>query len=239
MKFRKTLQIQIEETMPEWRDKFLSYKELKKRLKGMTAPVCFTKAAFEATASPPRVFFCESASSVVDAVDQELRRASAVGGPAEIPETLIYDRFKRIKKSTTANSSTGALEKSLEKREGPDDSDDTLAESSVEQLFVNGAVGSSIGKKRKVEESKAEGLCEANFIRLLNMELSKLNIFFIEKEEEYVIRLHVLSLSTSPSDVAPACCLHCRENFLMSYRGRCYFIHIKFGPHFHTIHLVF
>ncbi|KAL8497996.1 hypothetical protein ACS0TY_021368 [Phlomoides rotata] len=33
MKFGKSLSNQIEETLPEWRDKFLSYKELKKHLK--------------------------------------------------------------------------------------------------------------------------------------------------------------------------------------------------------------
>lgn len=35
MKFGKSLSNQIEETLPEWRDKFLSYKELKKKLKVM------------------------------------------------------------------------------------------------------------------------------------------------------------------------------------------------------------
>ena len=33
MKFGKSLSNQIEQTVPEWRDKFLSYKDLKKRLK--------------------------------------------------------------------------------------------------------------------------------------------------------------------------------------------------------------
>ncbi|KAL8149727.1 SPX domain-containing protein 1-like [Apium graveolens] len=33
MKFGKSLSNQIDQTLPEWRDKFLSYKELKKRLK--------------------------------------------------------------------------------------------------------------------------------------------------------------------------------------------------------------
>ncbi|KAK9141709.1 hypothetical protein Syun_011109 [Stephania yunnanensis] len=33
MKFGKSLSTQIEETLPEWRDKFLSYKDLKKKLK--------------------------------------------------------------------------------------------------------------------------------------------------------------------------------------------------------------
>ncbi|KAF6156660.1 hypothetical protein GIB67_017796 [Kingdonia uniflora] len=35
MKFGKSLSNQIEETLPEWRDKFLSYKELKKQLKSI------------------------------------------------------------------------------------------------------------------------------------------------------------------------------------------------------------
>ncbi|KAK1403539.1 SPX domain-containing protein [Heracleum sosnowskyi] len=39
MKFGKSLSNQIEETLPEWRDKFLSYKELKKRLKLINPPV--------------------------------------------------------------------------------------------------------------------------------------------------------------------------------------------------------
>lgn len=33
MKFGKSLSNQIEKTLPQWRDKFLSYKELKKKLK--------------------------------------------------------------------------------------------------------------------------------------------------------------------------------------------------------------
>lgn len=33
MKFWKSLSILIEDTLPEWRDKFLSYKDLKKQLK--------------------------------------------------------------------------------------------------------------------------------------------------------------------------------------------------------------
>lgn len=35
MKFWKILKRQIEQTLPEWRDKFLSYKNLKKQLKIM------------------------------------------------------------------------------------------------------------------------------------------------------------------------------------------------------------
>ncbi|XP_028780395.1 SPX domain-containing protein 1-like [Neltuma alba] len=38
MKFGKSLNNQIEKTLPEWRDKFLSYKELKKKLKILEPP---------------------------------------------------------------------------------------------------------------------------------------------------------------------------------------------------------
>ncbi|KAG4959793.1 hypothetical protein AAZX31_13G151100 [Glycine max] len=38
MKFGKSLSSQIEKTLPEWRDKFLSYKELKKKLKQFDPP---------------------------------------------------------------------------------------------------------------------------------------------------------------------------------------------------------
>lgn len=46
MKFGKRLKRQIEETLPEWRDKFLSYKELKKLVRQISA----APASFEAEA---------------------------------------------------------------------------------------------------------------------------------------------------------------------------------------------
>ncbi|EFJ32736.1 hypothetical protein SELMODRAFT_85666 [Selaginella moellendorffii] len=86
MKFGKRLQQQIEETLPEWQDKFLSYKQLKKRLKLIAA----------------------------DNADRQFQ-----------------------------------------------------------------------------ENEEGRGLTsqEVEFIRLLNLELEKFNAFFIDKEEEYVIRL--------------------------------------------------
>ncbi len=92
MKFGKRLQSQIEETLPEWRDKFLSYKQLKKRLKLIAAPDCFTDAAFDASPSPPPLGnnngdHQSRGASAVDAVDEELRRArSEAGGPAAVQE---------------------------------------------------------------------------------------------------------------------------------------------------------
>lgn len=53
MKFGKNLSSQIEETLPEWRDKFLSYKDLKRRLKlisGAERPTKRAKVADEVAA---------------------------------------------------------------------------------------------------------------------------------------------------------------------------------------------
>ncbi|KAL1189151.1 SPX domain-containing protein 1 [Cardamine amara subsp. amara] len=96
MKFGKSLSNQIEQTLPEWRDKFLSYKELKKRLK------------------------------------------------------LI---------------------------------DSKSADRPVKRLRLDSSFGA--GEEFSVGMSKEE----INFIQLLEDELEKFNNFFVEKEEEYIIRL--------------------------------------------------
>nr|ABM89552.1 IDS4-like protein [Phaseolus vulgaris] len=52
MKFGKSLSNQIEKTLPQWRDKFLSYKELKKKLKLVEAA---PKSSEERLAKRPRL----------------------------------------------------------------------------------------------------------------------------------------------------------------------------------------
>ncbi|CAL9773165.1 unnamed protein product [Musa acuminata subsp. burmannicoides] len=98
MKFGKSLSNQIDETLPEWRDKFLSYKDLKRRLKLIAA-----SGGGERPAKRPRV------------ADDDRAASSA-----------------------------------------PEDS-----------------------AMREEEE---------DFMRLLESELDKFNYFFVEKEEEYIIR---------------------------------------------------
>lgn len=99
MKFGKSLSNQIEETLPEWRDKFLSYKELKKRLKLIV----------------PRPQACDEQRA------QKRRRMDDSGG-----------------------------------------------------------------------ESEAMTEAEVDFVKLLEDELEKFNAFFVEKEEECIIRLKVI-----------------------------------------------
>ncbi|XP_034699059.1 SPX domain-containing protein 2-like [Vitis riparia] len=101
MKFGKSLSNQIEETLPEWRDKFLSYKELKKQLK--------------------------------------------------LIDPKAGDRpYKRLR------------------------------------LDVGDC--SEAGEKEAGDMTKEE----VDFIKLLEDELEKFNTFFVEKEEEYIIRLKEL-----------------------------------------------
>ncbi|CAL9123365.1 unnamed protein product [Musa acuminata var. zebrina] len=103
MKFGKSLGNQIEDALPEWRDKFLSYKDLKKRLKLI----------------------------------------SGGGGERLAKRPKVADDV------------------------GPGDRDPSSAPESAAMPVV--------------EE-------EEDFMRLLEAELDKFNTFFVEKEEEYIIR---------------------------------------------------
>lgn len=102
MKFGKSLSNQIEKTLPEWRDKFLSYKELKKKLKN-----------FE-------------------------------------PAVAGEDRLAKRQRVDAGNGDPTAEAGNMSKE-------------------------------------------ERDFRNLLENELEKFNNFFVEKEEEYIIRIKVLS----------------------------------------------
>lgn len=157
MKFGKRLQSQIEETMPEWRDKFLCYKQLKKRLKLMSAPACFTEAAFDTmSTSPPwgggGVAYHTRSSCVLDEVDQQLRSNAFT--------------------TTTRTYMGGGQTMSMV-------GDSLLETSHHHHPMRHGA------------DTEYLSPSELDFVGLLNKELNKFNHFFIEKEEEYVIRLQV------------------------------------------------
>ena len=113
MKFGKRLSNQIEETLPEWRDKFLSYKDLKKQLK-LIVP--------------------------------------KNGGGGDDQEKNCDRPIKR------------------------------------QRIADGSGDGSAVGEL-VLEEGMTEE--EIDFIQLLEVELEKFNNFFVEQEEEYVIRLKV------------------------------------------------
>jgi SPX domain protein involved in polyphosphate accumulation len=104
MKFGKSLSSQIEKTLPEWRDKFLSYKELKKKLKNL--------------------------------------EPAAAGGSEDRP---------------------------------------------TKRLRIDSGNGDSVTDAGEMSKE------ESDFRNLLENELEKFNNFFVEKEEEYIIRLKVFS----------------------------------------------
>ncbi|XP_054820596.1 SPX domain-containing protein 1-like [Prosopis cineraria] len=106
MKFGKSLSNQIEKTLPEWRDKFLSYKELKKKLK-------------------------------------QLEPAAKVGHDGG------SDRAAKRPRLDAADSKEGGDKDGMSKE-------------------------------------------ECDFRNLLENELEKFNNFFVEKEEEYIIKLKEL-----------------------------------------------
>ena len=202
MKFGKRLQSQIEETMPEWRPHFISYKKLKKSLKSLQAPVCFSEAAFEQVASPPFLTGADQKlPSVVDVVDKELRRTSEAGGPAKVQDSLLF-------KMSENGVRFGGNGPEAGKKSSADDAPLESAVSNVEQVLENGVLINNGEVEKKGEDASGERKpklaktgdgtalllsSEADFVSLLNKELNKLNVFFIEKEEEYVIRLQVLS----------------------------------------------
>lgn len=117
MKFGKEFRTHLEDTLPEWRDKFLCYKPLKKLLK----------------------YYPYSSSA------------------ADLPtgDSDLID-FRPVFADTTNISSAAA----------------------VNDVVVPGRV------------RPAEDL-QGSFVRILNEELEKFNDFYVDKEEDFVIRLQV------------------------------------------------
>uniref|UniRef100_A0A0D6QXR2 SPX domain-containing protein n=1 Tax=Araucaria cunninghamii TaxID=56994 RepID=A0A0D6QXR2_ARACU len=129
MKFGKILQNLIDEALPEWRDKFLSYKDLKKRVKLM---------------SPIGV-----------------ERKETEGGASQAPR-----KRRRIEPQEAA----GGRSESSVSSDGSNNQAEAVATPDLEGFRY---------------QLTAE---ETDFIQLLNPELEKFNLFFTDKEEEYIIR---------------------------------------------------
>ncbi|XP_021721424.1 SPX domain-containing protein 4-like [Chenopodium quinoa] len=121
MKFGKEFRTHLEETLPEWRDKFLCYKPLKKLLK-------------------------------------------------RFPYTI-----SSVNNNTNNNSNNNSIN------------------TQNRQLGVgNSEGGGSSGSRSTTERSMTLEEFQDWFVRLLNDELDKLNDFYVEKEEDFVIRFQEL-----------------------------------------------
>ena len=134
MKFGKEFRTHLEETIPEWRDKFLCYKPLKKLLKRFpNNPISLTTQNQHQTQNQNGQSLENNGDPTVD-----------VG------------------------------------RDGP-------------SAGGNGTASGPSERFMSLDEFQDW------FVRLLNDELDKLKDFYVEKEEDYVIRFQVFTLSSTPS----------------------------------------
>ncbi|GAB4831676.1 SPX domain-containing protein 4 [Ancistrocladus abbreviatus] len=132
MKFGKEFRIHLEETLPEWRDKFLCYKPLKKLLKHFP-------------------------NTTIDAINNE-------------DDTNNYNnRDLQAVVNDAASASTADVG------------------SAVAGRVVDGNGSNPTGEKKM-----SSVVFQEWFVRLLTEELEKFNDFYVEKEEEFIIRFQEL-----------------------------------------------
>ncbi|KAG6538828.1 hypothetical protein ZIOFF_003979 [Zingiber officinale] len=118
MKFGKNLSSQIEETLPEWRDKFLSYKDLKRRLKlisGADLPAKRAKLADEVAVgdNAPSSTAEEEEEEFVSLLEAELDKFNTFF--VEKEEEYII-RQKDLQDRVTAAISRGSKEELMKVR---------------------------------------------------------------------------------------------------------------------------
>ncbi|CAL5023328.1 unnamed protein product [Urochloa decumbens] len=115
MKFGKSLNNQIVETLPDWRDKFLSYKDLKKRLKQIGAGASERRSKrqrVEGGGSPPPMT-PEEAGWFVALLDAELDKFNAFF--LEKEEEYVI-RQKELQDRAVSAAETGSAEELLRVR---------------------------------------------------------------------------------------------------------------------------
>jgi hypothetical protein len=114
MKFGKRLRTQIEDTLPDWQDKFLNYKDLKKRLKSISAPECFTRAAYhrESTAGAPTEagtpFGPQIVSPRLRAINRPRLRAASAGLAEGGDRFILFSFWKRNTPLSSSAASAGS-----------------------------------------------------------------------------------------------------------------------------------
>lgn len=125
MKFGKRLNVLLQDSLPDWRDKYISYKRLKQRLKSI---------------------------------------------PSQSHGSLSVHRSPLAERCCSLPALCGI-------HNGPG----TISRSTTASPFCDVSRPGTIFGSLKADE--------ADFIELLYAELEKMNTFFLEKEEEFVIRL--------------------------------------------------
>jgi hypothetical protein len=210
MKFGRLL-LQLLEQMPvEYRDKFLSYKQLKKVINTILKDNSLPVAAFvelpEAVREEDGGEGERASVEVVTARDVEVAWPLAEGGSLE-------RAGKRARGEEGVSAVAGAEEGKGGEGDGAAAAVGTKrkaggggggeAEGDVPGVDAGGNVAAvpvqgEVGAVRAGEEKELSKE-EEDFLHLLNVELEKFNHFFTEKEEDYVIRLQVRRATSSLS----------------------------------------
>eukprot|EP00850_Spirogloea_muscicola_P020426 SM000216S06552 [mRNA] locus=s216:2323:4541:+ [translate_table: standard] len=172
MKFGKHLQSQIAATFPEWRESFLSYKQLKKHLK---------KADGRAAVGKPLLGQHPEGHTSVH----------QLGSRIEVPTRCTQDLLSKFGGHSNATPSQAA--ESQQPRSGlgsvlhEDCGTAGVTCSRQAGEVVASQVHSSIGIAAPGGPPK-----DAEFVQLLDRELHKLNRFYVDREEEFIIKLQDL-----------------------------------------------
>ncbi|CAM6045872.1 unnamed protein product, partial [Sphagnum compactum] len=219
MKYGKLLQTLLEEMPAEYRDKFLSYKQLKKRIKQFLDSNSFPEAAFEpapvapasaTTQGTPALAMAVSALMDLDEAEEatttEGNTAEPIVGSTKRKRAVAEEASVRLGRGDSNGLEKGETSESAqeggggggggvrEKTEGGSGSD-TRRDAAPETVrhFLDAVSRQGItGRGQGMGEEKEVTPEEEEFIRLLNVELEKFNSFFTEKEEDYVIQLQEL-----------------------------------------------
>lgn len=188
MKYGKLLQLLLEQMPAEYRDKFLSYKQLKKVINTILHENSLPIAAF---------------------VEPDVDGEGVLARVVEVAELGVEPAAKRARGSEGESVATGGAVMGEERVGG----NEAVAvgtkrkagggEADVETVPIRKEVAARevlaarevAVRAARVGEEKELSKEEENFLRLLNVELEKFNSFFTEKEEEYVIRLQVCGVA--------------------------------------------
>ena len=179
MKYGKLLQVLLEQMPAEYRDKFLSYKQLKKVINTILQHNSLPAAAFvEAPVAEPAEGLAQGP------VEAAVKRAKGEEGDPVAMAPEARDGGDGGSEAAAAAVSVGG------KRKAKGSKGKTTVNVEQEALAARHvAVRARGGDEKELTKE------EENFLHLLNKELEKFNSFFTEKEEEYVIRLQVRSIS--------------------------------------------
>ncbi|XP_062218511.1 SPX domain-containing protein 1-like [Phragmites australis] len=113
MKFGKSLSSQIVETLPEWRDKFLSYKDLKKRLKLIGVGERRSKRQRAGDGPPPPTMTAEEEAGFVALLEAELDKFNAFF--LEKEEDYVI-RQKELQDRVVSSAEAGSAEELMRVR---------------------------------------------------------------------------------------------------------------------------